>query len=177
MTATFLPPTFETQLATLATLLQQEEWRSADRLTAQLLLQSCDRPQAQGLTVDLVATLPCDRLHQIDQCWSQQSNGQFGFTAQRQIYDAIADGDSFAFAQQVGWVMHSWRPLGVYKFYSQLTFTTAAPPGHLPARWFWQMPWYQSLWRGGLGTGRGLAFGDADLLDALMVRLGRCQQV
>lgn len=164
-------------LRALEEALGQQDWRQADRLTTDLLLTQEASQGKRHLTVEAIAHLPCDLLHSIDQAWMHHSSGQFGFSAQRAIYTEAAQRHAFTFSQQVNWTVLRWRPLGFYKFYNGLSFDLAAAPGHLPAHWFWQLPWYQSLWRGGLGTGRGAAFGDAGLVDALMLRLERCQQV
>ncbi|NJL49051.1 MAG: hypothetical protein HC929_18300 [Leptolyngbyaceae cyanobacterium SM2_5_2] len=82
------------------------------------------------------------------------------------------------FIQAVGWLMITVpRPLAFFKFYDFLNFSLEAPQGHLPALWYWQLSWLESLQTGGLGTGRGGGFADLARLDALMLRLTRCGQI
>lgn len=157
--------------------LSQQEWQAADQITLALLLAGTQRTAAGWLDVGAIAQIPCHLLHEIDQRWLSHSEGHFGFTVQRQLYLTAAQGNTFEFSRQVGWTVSKLRLLGVYKFYDFLNFSLEAPQGHLPARWFWQLSWQESWRIGGFGTGRGAAFGDANMLDALMVRLERCEQV
>jgi hypothetical protein len=157
--------------------LSQQEWQVADQITLDLLLDSTQRTAEGYLDITAIAKLPCDLLHQIDQRWMAYSEGHFGFTVQRQRYLTDAQGNAFEFSRQVDWTLSKVRLLGFYKLYEFLNFSLTAPQGHLPARWFWQLSWRESWRIGGFGTGRGAAFGDANMLDALMVRLERCERV
>ncbi len=161
----------------LDALLSQQEWQAADQVTLALLLERANRTTEGWLDDITIAQLPCDALHDLDQHWVRYSSGQFGFSVQQRIYTEMVQADAFAFSGQVGWTISPYRCLGFYKFYDFLNFSLDAPPGHLPARWFWRIPWHHSLRMGGFGTGRGAAFGDANMLDAMMLRLERCQQV
>ncbi|MBE7382028.1 MAG: GUN4 domain-containing protein [Leptolyngbya sp. SIO1E4] len=157
--------------------LSQEEWQEADEVTLQIMLEAADRRQEGWLDQAAIARFPCEVLHQLDQRWLRYSSGRFGFSSQLQIYTQEVDRMAFAFSRQAGWTISTWRPMGFFKFYDRLTFSLDAPRGHLPALWFWEMPWYMSLQMGGFGTGRGAGFGDASLFDAVMLRLERCQQI
>jgi hypothetical protein len=185
----------------LSLLLHDEDWEAGDRLTANLLFQAAaQRPgevllegAAPGrppqLTPDVLAALPCPLLHAIDACWQGASAGHFGFSAQLEIYrqaQAALDFDPtlynwsqpHPFFEQVGWLMlFPWRPLGFLRFYNGLEFDLDAPRGHLPARWYWQVPGLYSLRIGGFLTGQGAGFGDLARLDAMMQRLERCEGV
>jgi hypothetical protein len=154
--------------------LHQQEWEAADQITQSLLLQSVGQPQERYLSPLALAHIPCNLLHQIDYHWVTASQGLFGFSKQHAIYTQIAQSDAHHFCQQVGWLMAGFRPIAFFKFYNFLNFSLEAPKGHLPALWYWQMPWAASLRSGGLGTGRGGAFADDSTLDALMLRLSRC---
>jgi hypothetical protein len=157
----------------LDNLLGQEEWQAADQVTLALMLAATDR--TDWLDEGAIARLPCETLNQIDQRWMRYSHGQFGFTAQQQVYRQSCGKEAFAFSRQVEWTVGQLRPFGFFKFYDFLNFSLDAPQGHLPALWFWELPWHQSWRMGGIGTGRGAAFGDAHMFDALMLRLERCQ--
>lgn len=157
--------------------LSQEDWLTADAITFEIMLEAAERRQDGWLDQAAIARFPCIVLHQLDQRWLRYSSGHFGFTAQLQVYAQEADRTAFSFSRRVDWMMGTWRPTGFFKFYNLLTFSLEAPQGHLPALWFWEMPWYRSWQIGGFGTGRGAAFGDASLFDALMLRLGRCRQI
>ncbi len=152
-------------------------WQEADGITLEIMLEKSLRQPEGWLNGSAIAHFPCEALHQLDQRWRYYSGGRFGFSTQLGIYTTEVGRSAFAFSKQVGWTMTLWRPTGFFKFYNWLTFSLDAPRGHLPAQWLWELPWYRSLQVGGFGTGRGAGFGDPTLLDALMLRLERCQQV
>lgn len=157
--------------------LEEEDWQLADEITLQIMLEAADCQAAGWLDKGTIARFPCGVLHQLDQRWLRYSSDRFGFSTQLTVYTQETLRTGFAFAQKAQWLMVDSRPFGFFKFYPWLDFSLEAPPGHLPALWFWQMPWYESWRMGGFGTGRGAGFGDASLFDALMLRLERCQQV
>ena len=164
-------------LTDLTELLHEQEWQAADQITLWLLLQATNRTAEGWLDTDAVARIPCTTLEQIDQLWVSASQGRFGFSVQRQIYEEVANLDALELSQQLGWLLFGLRPLAFFKFYDFLTFDLSAPHGHLPALWYWTLPWPLSWQKGGFGTGRGAGFGDASLLDAMMLRLDRCQMI
>lgn len=171
----------------LAALLHAQEWQAADEVTLNLMLGAVNRPHKGSLTPIDLALMPCPLLHQIDWLWMTASQGQFGFSVQQRIYQALdqqfdpaslSPANPHPFCQTVGWLMVTVpRPLAFFKFYDFLNFSLEAPPGHLPARWYWQLTWLESLKTGGFGTGRGGGFADLARLDALMLRMARCSQV
>lgn len=166
-----------TGLAELDALLQQEDWLTADAVTLEIMLNGVQQQEEGWLDRRAIAQFPCELLHQIDQRWLFYSGQRFGFSTQLKIYREEVGRSAFEFSAQAGWTLPLWRPLRFYKFYNHLTFSLDAPRGHLPALWFWEMPWQQSLLVGGWGTGRGAGFGDPGLFDALMLRLERCQHI
>lgn len=183
-------------LSDLALLLHDEEWETADRLTAQLLLTAAEQsfhvsevPGRPQLTPETLAGIPCQLIHAIDDCWQGASAGHFGFSTQLQIYQDMLGAVAFdpalhnwstphPFFEEVGWLMlFPLRPLGFLRFYSWLEFDLEAPRGHLPALWYWQIPKLASLRMGGFFTGQGAGYGDLARLDAMMLRLSRCGQL
>ncbi|MEM6591483.1 MAG: GUN4 domain-containing protein [Cyanobacteria bacterium P01_C01_bin.73] len=164
-------------LEDLAPLLQAEDWRQADQVTTQLMAQTLGQGLAANFEEDAIAYLPCDLLKAIDSLWIHHSQGQFGFTAQRKIYLTEAAQNPLRFAKQVGWTISDIGALSFFKFYRSLKFERDAPPGQFPAHWYWQLSFRRSLRQGGFGTGRGAGYMNADLLDALMLRLERCDFV
>ncbi len=182
----------------LSLLLSDDDWRGADRLTADLMGRAIGqtaypnaaspRERQSWLSTEALATLPCQLLHAIDDRWLAASGGQFGFSPQFQIYQEILAAEEFdpslynwgnphPFFEEVGWLMlFPLRPIGFLKFYPQLEFDLDAPMGHLPALWYWQVPRLTSLVMGGFLTGQGGGFGDLDRLDAMLLRLTRCHQ-
>lgn len=183
-------------LSDLALLLYDEEWETADRLTAQLLLTAVEQslfsheaPRRPELTTETLAGIPCQLIYAIDQCWQGASGGHFGFSTQLQIYQETLGSAAFdpalsnwstphPFFEEVGWLMlFPLRPMGFLRFYNWLEFDLEAPRGHLPALWYWQLPGLASLRMGGFFTGQGAGFGDLARLDVMMLRLSRCGQL
>ena len=69
---------------------------------------------------------PCAELQTINQLWLKYSAGHFGFSVQKQIWEEVRRNHS-EFSRAVGWeVDEEWL------LYSQMTFDTTAPQGHLP---------------------------------------------
>ena len=166
----------QTGLRELEDLLSQADWRTADAVTLEIMLAAGRREQS-WLDQSAIALFPCDLLHQLDQRWLFYSGDRFGFSTQLNIYRAEVGRSAFDFCRQAGWTMTVWRPTGFFNFYNWLTFSLDAPRGHLPALWFWEMPWHRSWLLGGFGTGRGASFGEPKLFDALMLRVERCQHI
>ncbi|PSN17752.1 hypothetical protein C7271_16055 [filamentous cyanobacterium CCP5] len=165
----------------LGRLLAAQDWRDADRLTLKILLGLTNREHQGWLDEAAIARIPCKQLHELDRLWQGASGEQFGFFVQYRRYRELG-ADAFIFADHVDWLLFaSSRPVGFFRFYSDLDFGPNAPvdspAGHLPARWYWALPWWRSLRAGGFGTGRGGGFWDPRLLDAMMLRLERCSAV
>lgn len=186
----------EASLTDLSLLLHDEEWETADRLTANLLMTAVEQSSHSSrvthrphLTPETLAGIPCQLLHALDDRWQGASAGHFGFSTQLQIYQECLTSDAFdpafynwstphPFFEDVGWLMlFHLRPLGFLRFYSWLEFDLEAPRGHLPALWYWQISGLASLRMGGFFTGQGAGYGDLARLDAMMLRLNRCGQL
>lgn len=117
----------------LQELLKDGRWKEADQETTRMMLKVANREENELLSDENIAQFPCTDLRTIDELWIQYSDGQFGFSVQKQIYQdsgAQLDGKYpgrgiwHQFQDQVGW-------RGVA--YEQYNFTTSAPPGHLPS--------------------------------------------
>lgn len=194
----------EISLNDLSLLLNDQDWESADRLTADLLWLAVEQDlysskarlhqrgrhsHSDRFTIATLADMPCQLLHALDDRWQVASGGQFGFSAQLQIYHEVLATVEFdpslrnwmnphPFFVEVNWLMPlPLRPVGFLKFYNWLEFDLDAPKGHLPALWYWQVPGLYSLRMGGFLTGQGAAFGDLARLDAMLLRLARCHQL
>ena len=75
-----------TRYAQLATYLAAQQWRKADEETLHLMLQVAGRKEQGYLDVGDIRNFPCDDLSVIDHLWVQFSQGQFGFSVQKQIW-------------------------------------------------------------------------------------------
>jgi hypothetical protein len=171
----------------LETLLQAKEWKQADEETRRIMLKITGREDKGWLDDASLERFPCADLHRIDRLWGTNSNEQFSFRIQCRHYFSqdVPTADSIAsprenqerairFCKAVDW----WAErLEFLKYYRQLTFDTQfpdgrpVPDGHLPAQWFWAIPWWKSLQYGGMGSGRGGCRVDAQALAIFMRKL------
>lgn len=103
------------------------KWSEADWETSTAMLKVAYRQQAGSLRVEDFQRFPASELRIIDKLWLQYSQGHFGFSIQKQILQSV-ENNYFKFGDRVG-----WRQSGAWLSYSQLTFATNAPLGHLPA--------------------------------------------
>ncbi len=69
----------------------------------------------------------------INQLWLHYSDGKFGFSVQKEIYESLGGTEEYNeqvwrnFCDRIG-----WRKEGKYIMYSDLTFNLKAPQAHLP---------------------------------------------
>lgn len=118
----------------LRNLLAAGEWQKADRETETVMIKASGRELDGWLSEEDLEMFPCEDLGIIDQLWVKYSNGRFGFSTQKRIWESIEgtnkDEDVEVwkqFGDRVGWrINDSW--IG----YRNLTFSVDAPEGHLP---------------------------------------------
>ncbi|BAZ68264.1 MAG: GUN4 domain-containing protein [Pelatocladus maniniholoensis HA4357-MV3] len=115
-------------------LLAAGKWKQADRETLTLLLKAAGREKEGWLNIQSINQLPCIDLFTIDQLWLKYSNGRFGFSVQKSIWESVGAQTDIDYeiwcllCDHVGWrVNDNWL------FYSDLTFSSDAPEGHFPA--------------------------------------------
>ncbi len=168
----------------LQELLEANQWEKADEETLNVMLQATGRSQAGWLDTIAIAKFPCTDMHTIDRLWGRYSDEQFSFTVQRRLYSGVIistenavnpsrsdEERALEFSKNVGWWVNR---LEFLRYYNQLDFTTQAPVGHLPALWFWTIPWEEALHYGGIGSGRGGCRIDHKILTAFIDRLEQC---
>ncbi|PPT05012.1 serine/threonine kinase [Geitlerinema sp. FC II] len=119
----------------LRDLLAAGKWKEADQETAKVMLQAANREEARYLRVEDIDRFPCDDLRTIDQLWVNYSNGKFGFSVQKKIYQSLGGTRDYnekvwvAFGDRVGWRDKEGED---WLYYHELTFDLKAPSGHLP---------------------------------------------
>ena len=114
----------------LEKLLASGKFQEADRETSRLMLSIAGREQERWLDAKSMAEFPCPDLQAIDQLWQEYSDGRFGFSVQKDIWEAVGkDGDKFD--DQVGWSEN-----GKLRQYKELAWELRSPAGHLPIA-FW----------------------------------------
>jgi hypothetical protein len=175
--ADLLPSECGIDYTRLQGLLQERLWPEADRLTYHLMLLAAGRQKQDWLNPESLARFPCVDLNTINSLWEKYSSSHFGFTTQERIYQGLGAGlphsrRALDFAVLVGW---AWKGVGgsyaMFKPYSQLTFGLHAPPGHLPALWYWKLGFWSGFRSGSLGKMRD--FGGEDEIQMLAALLGR----
>jgi serine/threonine-protein kinase len=119
----------------LEQLLKAGQWKEADKETTNKMLEVAGRTKEEYLRTEDIDNFPCEDLRTIDQLWVKYSNGRFGFSVQKRIYQSLGGTRSYdqkvfeAFGDQVG-----WRVGGSWLCYKDLKFNQTAKIGHLPAR-------------------------------------------
>ncbi len=131
-------------------LLTARLWQVADQETTAIMLRISGREAEGWLTEEDIDNFPCTDLLTIDQLWIKYSNGHFGFSVQKEIWQSVGGTKNASikiyrnFGERVGWRGRG----GSWLFYSGLTFNTTASAGHLPAAlltWLWSS-FYRKLW-------------------------------
>ncbi|MCA2709046.1 MAG: GUN4 domain-containing protein [Microcystis sp. M015S2] len=119
----------------LQQLLAAGKWKEADQETSKVMLQVAGRQTEGWLRIEEdIDNFPCEDLRTINQLWLHYSNGKFGFSVQKEIYESLGGTRVYnervwnKFCDRVG-----WRKRGKWLEYSDLTFNLReASPAHLP---------------------------------------------
>ncbi len=131
-------PIVKADYTKLDQLLESGQWKEADRETTNKMLYLAGRQREDSLKLEDIENFSCPDLRAMDQLWVKYSNGRFGFSVQKRIFQRFGgtkelDGNPkvwIAFSEALGWKKKEevgW--LGS----SQFTFNTNAPEAHLPA--------------------------------------------
>jgi len=127
-------PTIPAAYTRLHDLMAAGRWKEADQENYKVMVKVAGREKEGYLDKDAIKNFSCSALGDIDRLWVQASNGRFGFSVQKQIWKDVGgtpgvynDDIYIKFGDHVG-----WRRGGKWLGYSDLTFNTNAPKGHLP---------------------------------------------
>ncbi|WP_230966450.1 GUN4 domain-containing protein [Nostoc sp. NZL] len=130
-TANDLPSEKGVDYTRLRDLLKAGTWEQADEETLAVMLKASGRESERWLDSKSIDNFPCTDLRTIDQLWVKYSNGHFGFSVQKRIWESVGK-DYEKFGDRVGWRKGMFFNKN-WLSYSDLTFTSAASPqGHLP---------------------------------------------
>ena len=126
----------------LRDLLKAGNWKEADQETADRMCEVMDRQQEGRLGVEDMQNFLYTDLRTIDQLWVKHSKGKFGFSVQKKIWQEWSptghNEQWEMFGEEVGWKKKGFYGVDSdWKSYSELTFDTSAPEGHLP-RQLWE---------------------------------------
>lgn len=120
--------------------LAQRNWKDADQETWAILCKSLGLAPETSIDCNQIHELPCDDLITLDRLWMYYSDGRFGFTPQRQIYESVKR-DYLLFCDRVKWPSHYTSAL-----LQQMEYNDQAPEGHLPSRcWVGGSRWVRHL--------------------------------
>ena len=118
----------------LRDLLAAGKWKEADKETERCMLEVARREPYGWLKIQDIDKFPCEDLHTIDQLWVKYSNGKFGFSVQKHIYQSLGGTRQYdskvweAFCDRVG-----WRQGGRWLAYQDRLFSLDTHyMGHLP---------------------------------------------
>ena len=74
---------------TLKKYLAAGKWKEADAETARVMLAVAKREKEGWLDFGSIDNFPCEDLRTIDQLWVKYSDGKFGFSVQKRIYQGL----------------------------------------------------------------------------------------
>lgn len=127
-------PLSKVDYSQLENLLKQQKWQEADAETRDLMLIVAGREKEGWLDVPSIGNFPCEDLRKINQLWVQSSQGKFGFSVQKSIWEpvevevkATRENIYNVFGDRVG-----WRVNQIWLKYEEYNFSIDAPKGHLP---------------------------------------------
>jgi len=124
----------------LSKLLGEGRWNKADEETCKVMLRLTGKSNWTDIVLEDVKHIPQSHLDQIEQLWSQNSGGKFGFKAQKAVWQSVGgklniyEHDLFQkFSELLGWRSLS---AGKYEYWlpqKELDFSLQASNGHLPS--------------------------------------------
>ncbi len=133
----------------LQQLLAAGNWKEADKETRKVMLQVVSRESKRGwLKTEDIDNFPCEDLQTIDQLWLHYSQGKFGFSVQKEIYESLGGTSEYnevvwnKFGDRLGWRKGGqwvyWRELRKWGEDETLDFQVPPRPGeprnvYLPA--------------------------------------------
>jgi hypothetical protein len=125
-------------------LLKTEQWEEADLETYQLMIIAVFKEEGQWLDREDLENFPCLDLFTIDQLWIAASNGHFGFSVQKKIWEECGSPMSLAKDWDHFCVRVGWQNSGATAYVDYSNFRkdpVLSPKGELPIL-------RASLWKG-----------------------------
>lgn len=125
-----------TDYTKLRNLLKEGNWKEADQETLAIMWRISNRgnPGWRFLDDGDIQRFPWQDLRIINRLWIEYSNGRFGFSVQKQIWNSIQvpKNNDFEVEKTLGDRV-GWRVNNNWVKYDELTFAISASEGHLPA--------------------------------------------
>ncbi len=119
----------------LRDLLAAGKWKEADEETLTVMLKATGREKEGYLDSESIETFPLADGRTIDRLWVKYSNGRFGFSVQKRIWECVG-GKSVEYDYEIYEKFCDcvgWRVNGKWLNYSEISFSHNALKGHLPA--------------------------------------------
>jgi len=112
----------DSKYQTLEDHLSHQRWREADEETYRLMITTVGKEEGQWFDRADLENFPCEDLLTIDRLWVKYSNGKWGFSVQKQIWQDCGSPMSYndeweEFGDRVG-----WRKDNDWVTYDNLTF-------------------------------------------------------
>jgi serine/threonine protein kinase len=117
----------------LRDLLKTGNWTEADEETARVMLQVAGREEEGWLNLESIKSFPSEDLRAIDRLWVKFSNGRFGFSVQKRIWQEVGGKVDYETECRLGERI-GWRIDGEWQNYDDFIFCADAPVGYLPGR-------------------------------------------
>lgn len=121
----------------LRNLLKSEKWRDADEETFEAMLHAVGLESGDCFTADKLLNFPSADLRTIDSLWVKYSQGKFGFSIQKKIYEKCGGKLDGKYPGNKVWHQFcdcvGWSQDGEYLNYLNLTANaSSSPAGELP---------------------------------------------
>ena len=118
--------------ADLEKYLKAQEWKKADNETYRLMINQVGRKEGDYFRASDLKNYPCNDLRIIDQLWVQHSDGLFGFSVQKKIWEECGSPQEYNkawknFGDRVG-----WRTKNNWLSYDSLNPSLSSPKGNFP---------------------------------------------
>jgi len=132
-------PILKANYIKLEQLLAAGKWKEADEETYNKMLEVGGKQQlghmirGELIWMKDIRNFSCPDWRAMDRLWVKYSKGRFGFSVQKRIYQNLGGTRqvSVAYYEAIGWKQKGEKEK--WLLYSQLTFNSNAPSGHLPA--------------------------------------------
>ena len=132
--------------ANLKKYLKQQKWREADHETAKLIREVIQKVTGfVEVNQDSLNIFPLVDLNTIDTLWKENSDGRFGFSIQKDIYQRCKDRDTFG--DKVGWRFKTGDgDFDIVTWYGNDNFDYRfTATGHLPSSlWAGEDGWFEN---------------------------------
>ena len=115
----------------LIELLAAQKWDEADEETYDLILKMSNRVKEGWLDYPATQNLSCEFLQAIDRLWLDYSNGRFGFSVQREIWQELGGKIDYSTECILGERL-GWRVKGKWLDRKSLDLSLTAASGHFP---------------------------------------------